>query len=841
MTTTERAALLGHYAGPLGFAVVPIPPGTKGPTAPGWNAPANTITTLEHAESYAIKHPRSNFGVLHSASNTAALDIDDEGAARQALAALGIDLAKLLAANPYRIKGRRGEKPLWRIPDGLSLGRHALSWPKQDGATKANGQPEVFTIFELRAGAVQDVLPPSVHPDGMAYTWAGEVPPTRGALPELPAELLRLWENWAALEPYLTAACPWAPQATSQPVQRARSGDGESVIFAFNDRYSPGELLERNGYKPAGVGRWCAPDSASGQPGVLTLPAVSANGHAAVYSHHGSDVLGNGKPHDSFSVYTLLEHGGDVEAATKAAAELLGMGYTGGVAVPTGAAHPEPDWPAEPGKLPPPTPPVPELDPALLPAPLRPWLADMAERASIPLEFAAVPAVLALASVVGRALGIRPKRHDDWIVIPNLWGGIIGPPGVLKSPAIKEAIKPLSRLAAQAREAFLEQARDAEATRELLEIEVDALKNKAKDAAKKGQHAADFQRQLADKKAELSEARVTERRYLTSDVTIEKLGELFAENPRGLLLNRDELAGWLAGLERSGREGDREFYLETWNGDGEYRFDRIGRGSIPVAGMCLSVVGGIQPGKLRAYIREALAGGDGSDGLLQRLQLVVWPDRVGAWRNVDRYPDTDAKNRAFAIFEKLDALDPAELGATIEEDEVPWLRFAPDAQDLFDAWRAELETRLRGEELADRAAFVSHLNKYRKLMPALALLLHLVDWADGAAEGAVSLDAARRAAWCDFLEAHAVKVYSAEGPHASAHTLAVRVKAGDVKDGATVRDLYRRGWEGLGTQAAVYAAAEVLAEVGWLRLETQDTGGRPSQVLRLHPTLRGDK
>ena len=336
MTASERAALLGHYAGPLGFAVVPIPPGTKGPTAAGWNDPANTITTPEHAESYAQKHPRSNFGVLHAASNTAALDIDDEEAATLVFAALGLDLDKLMAANPYRIKGRRGEKPLWRIPDGLALTRHALNWPAKDGSTKPNGQPAGFTVFELRAGAVQDVLPPSTHPDtGQPYTWAGEVPASREDIPELPAELLKLWENWAALEPHLKAACPWTPQATSHPVQRARSGDGESVIFAFNDRYPVAEVLERNGYKPAGVGRWCAPDSSSGQAGVLALPAMSANGHAAVYSHHGSDVLGDGKPHDAFSAFTLLEHGGDLKAATKAAAELLGMGYkTGTAALP---------------------------------------------------------------------------------------------------------------------------------------------------------------------------------------------------------------------------------------------------------------------------------------------------------------------------------------------------------------------------------------------------------------------------------------------------------------------------------------------------------------------------
>lgn len=79
-------------------------------------------------------------------------------------------------------------------------------------------------------------------------------------------------------------------------------------------------------------------------------------------------------------------------------------------------------------------------------------------------------------------------------------------------------------------------------------------------------------------------------------------------------------------MERPGREGDREFYLEAWNGTGSYTFDRIGRGTIHVPALAVSVIGGIQPGKLQRYIAEALSDGGGADGLLQRLQLLVWPD-----------------------------------------------------------------------------------------------------------------------------------------------------------------------------------------------------------------------
>ena len=52
----------------------------------------------------------------------------------------------------------------------------------------------------------------------------------------------------------------------------------------------------------------------------------------------------------------------------------------------------------------------------------------------------------------GRRVGIRPKRYDDWVVVPNLWGLVVGPPGLLKTPMLREILKPLMRLAARARE-----------------------------------------------------------------------------------------------------------------------------------------------------------------------------------------------------------------------------------------------------------------------------------------------------------------------------------------------------------------------------------------------------
>jgi hypothetical protein len=180
------------------------------------------------------------------------------------------------------------------------------------------------------------------------------------------------------------------------------------------------------------------------------------------------------------------------------------------------------------------------------------------------------------------------------------------------------------------------------------------------------------------------------------------------------------------------------------------------------------------------------------------------------------------------------------------------LYFDEGGQEVFDAWRKELEPRLRGGELDKTPAFAAHLAKYRSLMPALALLFQLVEAAQsacastegGAAVSAVGADAARlAAAWCDFLEMHAEKVYDAElRPGVSAaRALARKIEAGAIKDGDGVRDIYKHQWSGLRTHDQVRAGLAVLEAAHWARVVeggTSERGGQFADRVRLHPDLR---
>lgn len=485
---------------------------------------------------------------------------------------------------------------------------------------------------------------------------------------------------------------------------------------------------------------------------------------------------------------------------------------------------------------------TPSLPPELLPPPFRTWLADVADIARLPLEMVAAPALVALGSVVGRSLGIRPWDFNDYVVVPNIWGCVVARPGWMKSFAVDQGLGPIGRLAATAREDYERRREEAEAEVAAIEAAMDDIKRRMREAAKKDQPLDDLKAAYLTKVKELREAKPSERRYMTHDATIEKLAELLRDNPRGMLVARDELYGLLKSFEKSGRENDRQFYLEGWGGTGSFTSDRIARGTIHVPALTLSIVGSIQPGRLKSLIDEAAAGGGADDGLMQRFQVTVWPDHLEPWAKPTRWPDGEARDAAFGVFKSLDTLVPSRIDAEQDrEGTIPYLRFSALAQGVADEWHDELEHRLRSTALDASPAFAAHLAKYRSLMPSLALLFHLVDVGRGESSGGRVPEGSTRlaAGWCEYLEEHARKVYDVELDRgkAAARALVSKIDAGAVIDGQTVRDIYRHQWSGLRTDEVVIDGLNVLADLGWVRLASVSTGGRSSQVVHLHPEL----
>ena len=315
---------------------------------------------------------------------------------------------------------------------------------------------------------------------------------------------------------------------------------GENVIAAFNAAHDIGMLLEKNGYIAKGRARWVWPGSTTGQPGARLLPNSSP---PKIYSSHGGDPLADGHGHDCFDVFRILQHNGDLTAAVRAAASLLGLNPKHGPA--SGADH---DGWGDPEPIPDALPPVEPFDYDMLPISLRGWIQDISERVQCPPDFPAVGAMISLAAVVGRKIGIRPKRFDDWLEVPSLWGAIIGRPGVMKSPALRESMRPLRRLEQAALQSFEAESKEWRLDNELHKLKREAEKLNIKKAYGRGKTID------ADAlSAEIGDDEPHARRYVVNDCSVEALGEILRHNPNGTLAYRDELIGLLKSLDREER------------------------------------------------------------------------------------------------------------------------------------------------------------------------------------------------------------------------------------------------------------------------------------------------
>jgi putative DNA primase/helicase len=545
---------------------------------------------------------------------------------------------------------------------------------------------------------------------------------------------------------------------------------GVRVGDEFNARGWPWEQI-LTGWTRVGDYYWRRPGKDAGSCSASTCCTARNGGHELlhVFSSNAGPFAKGGN-YSKFCAYALLHHAGDFSAAARELAR-LGFGSSsdhdnGRPAKKTKSSDGAEDW-HHPKPIPNHLAPVQAFDYALLPHAFVSFVSDVAERMQCPADFPAVAVMVACAGVVGKRIGICPKKHDDWLVVPNLWGAVIQRPGVMKSPAIRQPIKFLQRLEIEAKKEYTKELEAYEIRRLVTEDQ----KRQRKEAIAKALKDKQDPEEAAQAFIIREPKKPVRKRFLVNDCTVEKLGELLNQNPNGLTVFRDEIAGLLEHLDREGQEGARAFYIEALEGTGQFTYDRIGRGTIEIESTILSVLGGIQPGKLFGYLRGAIHGGTSDDGLMQRFQLAVYPDIDAKWCNIDRWPDTEARQLVWAVFQALYTLDPLAIGAE-SGDQGPFLRFDQQAQKLFDDWRAELEPRIRSGE--EHPAFGSHLAKYRSLVPTLALLIHLAD----RVSGPVTAAATRKAlVWAQYLESHARRIYGivtdpAPGPRDKAHRTA---------------------------------------------------------------------
>jgi hypothetical protein len=476
--------------------------------------------------------------------------------------------------------------------------------------------------------------------------------------------------------------------------------------------------------------------------------------------------------------------------------------------------------------------PAPTLDDDALPAGWANWTTTEAAALACPRDYIAAGLIGAASAWVGNARRIAATA--DWTEPAHLWFAFIGAPSAGKTPALRpmiEVSRTLERDAEPAwREALARHERDAEAAH----VRDKAWREDVRAAATGG--AATPDRPAGAEKPEPP----PRPRMVAMDTSTEELQRMLAENPRGLLHVRDELAGWLGGFDRYGGDGaDRSFALEGWNG-GAYVCDRVRYHGAPVRieHVSLAIIGGMVPDRLR----KALA--DADDGLAARL-IYVWPDPAPIARLADR-GGVDAAQRLQTLITTARRLRTLAMGTDDHGVPAPralWLD--DDARTMFDDVRHDAMTRARSAH--GLAAGWAGKNPGRVLR--LALIYQLLAWVtvgDSAPEPAnVSADAMARAG--DYIDYAAAMLDRVTGglaigrAEADAASIARNILA---RPPATrtaplnERELYQTpGYTWARDAERRAAALHVLDHAGWIRRPTVTGGGRPRGDWQVSPRL----
>lgn len=469
---------------------------------------------------------------------------------------------------------------------------------------------------------------------------------------------------------------------------------------------------------------------------------------------------------------------------------------------------------------------VPPFDLDMLPDVFLPFVRDNAERMGQPCDFFAVPLMITAAAALGSGWAVCPKAYDEgWKESMVLWGGIVAAPGSKKSACLAAALKPIHKIAEQ------------------LNFE---HQQALSDYARRKADYVDQQRQLKKPAGRaainqlLSEPEMPKpERILVQDTTYQKLADTMSSSPRGLLCSMDELAGALAKWEEKGQEAARQFFLTSWNGNQPCVVDRVEAGTKHIKQAFLCLVGGFQPSIIAQYVRQSTSGNRGDDGLVQRFQMLTFPDIPKELAEVDRSADKQAEAAMLNAVIRLRHLSAKDVEADLDADSTrAYLHFSEDAQLAFNQVRKTIERAAKSGKAGP--AMSSHLSKMPGTLAKLALITHLLD--NGS--GPISMVATTKALkWFKYLHAHALRVYGST-PTASvdaASALLQKIRQGHLPSPFTARDVVRKGWTGLTSSQSAEDAIDWLLNCGWLRLDRVETGGKPKEVYTAHPKAPANK
>jgi hypothetical protein len=507
-----------------------------------------------------------------------------------------------------------------------------------------------------------------------------------------------------------------------------------------------------------------------------------------------------------------------------------------------------------------------ELKPVLafntdwLPDAIRPFVIDVGERMSVSVDFPAMCALTCLSGATSHRAFVYPLANDKDFAEPlNVSGAVIALSGKKKTPTWKILMNPLVEWEKDQDRSYEE--RVAEYMKDLNKFNI--LKKDIDDHNREEKRLANKEKRdpvytTYEKLPAVPKEPEKPRRLVVNDSTPEQIHEIAKTNPQGLFYYRDELSGWAAELDMTGREGSRSMFLQGMTGDHDHTVDRVGRDG-GYAKVTLSIFGSFQPALFVNFLSESK---NVEDGTIPRFPFLVWPDD-------ERLPILD---RAINLVAKTGYRQIVRRLADLPDKGVH-IHFDKDAQQIFYNFQRELRDKVARERNLGKR---SHLSKYEGGLARIAALLQLVDTVaalpemsklttvalgtgtesftptlDAPREIRVDVDHLQRAlGLLGYLESHMHRVYDSkvDGIDYRKLRLLEHLRDGSIHDGMSANEIIHKGWAGLSQKftsgEAVDAALEELVPQGWVRLALVEPGkvrqgGRPTKRWNVNPEACG--
>ncbi len=478
-------------------------------------------------------------------------------------------------------------------------------------------------------------------------------------------------------------------------------------------------------------------------------------------------------------------------------------------------------FPSQLQPLPATDPPPPKLDPNLLPEPLASYCSSAAIENETTPEAIAGFLLAALGVLTGTRLLVAPDRVEkpNWFESAIRSTALVMPVSAGKTAAFRSGLCPLESLQKKYNAKFKVALEDYENESQPLIAQRKGLMRKLESPKLGEDERSNITKVL--KELRLPE-KPPQKILVMNKATQEKILQLASTGSEGgMLIKADELLGLINQTNRGGNEGLREFYIEAMTIAREVSSHTIGRGTDSASTVALSLVGCVQPAKLRRLIRE-METGYLDDGLLQRFLWIIpnQPkfEQLEKAAKGYRAPHVEIFSEVRELFERIDAQTPEEFGAiTRDHTPAPFCYFDDNAQEQWKEWRRELRGNLLEEpDLTD--SYRAWLGKSERLVAGLALTFHVVECSELRRDpGPIgSSELARAIVFWEIASHHAARVFSFSGTNVREIMLKLMSKFPQLAPEFCVRDLKRKNWSGLKEDAPIVEACEWLCDLGYL-------------------------